>query len=614
MALFHSSNSHLQSSNLVLILFHIFLFFSFFIVSATPLSFNYPKFPSDMADELEFQGDAYHSPSNTLALTIGEVDKPFNFSAGRVIYKKPIHLWDNATNNLTDFITHFSFSLFIDKNAKYMPGDGFTFFLAPNSFLPPLPTGNTNVIPSSSGQFLGLFDNKTATNEGENQAVAVEFDTYSNDGEDPSYRHVGIDVNAIISVKEVQWDIDGTNEVKGDAQVSYNSRTKDLNVFLIYVDGEKGSETLSLSYRVDLRNKLPECVNIGFSASTGWSYELHSILSWNFSSSLEIRNSSSLVISNNSKPNKGLVVGLVIGTSALIGCLVMILLVLKKKRNRSPDASMDEDFERETGPKKFSYGELVRATNNFNRELLLVYEFMPNGSLDSHLFKGKTLLTWKVRYNIALGLVSALLYLHEEWEQCVVHRDIKSSNVMLDSSFKTKLGDFGLAKLVEHEQGAETTEVLAGTKGYMAPEYTVNGKASKESDVYSFGVVALEIACGRRPVEPSAGQGRVILVDWVWELYGKGMLREAIDPRLTSTEGFDEKQVEHLMVVGLWCAHPDYNRRPSMREVMHVLRFEAQLPVIPSKMSVPTFALPPDASVLEISSSVAGSSSKSTMF
>nr|DAD23776.1 TPA_asm: hypothetical protein HUJ06_025239 [Nelumbo nucifera] len=112
MALFHSSNSHLQSSNLVLILFHIFLFFSFFIVSATPLSFNYPKFPSDMADELEFQGDAYHSPSNTLALTIGEVDKPFNFSAGRVIYKKPIHLWDNATNNLTDFITHFSFLLF----------------------------------------------------------------------------------------------------------------------------------------------------------------------------------------------------------------------------------------------------------------------------------------------------------------------------------------------------------------------------------------------------------------------------------------------------------------------------------------------------------------------
>nr|DAD39321.1 TPA_asm: hypothetical protein HUJ06_013644 [Nelumbo nucifera] len=638
-----------------------------------------------MADELEFQGHAYRSSSNTLVLTKAEAIKAFNSSAGRVIYKKPIHLWDNATNNLTDFITHFSFSLSFDKDSKYMPGDGFTFFLAPNSSLPPLPTADTNVIASSSGQFLGLFDNKTGTNAGENQAVAVEFDTYSNDGEDPKYRHVGIDVNAIISVKEVQWDINGTNEVKGDVQVSYNSSTKDLSVFLIYVDGTKGSETLSLSYRVDLRNKLPECVNIGFSASTGWSFEFHSILSWNFSSSLEIRNSetgtnSSLVNSNNSKQNKGLVVGLVVGTSALIGCLVMILLVLKKKRNRSPDASMDEDFERETGPKKFSYAELVRATNNFNaemklgeggfggvyrgflsdrkldiavkrisegskqgkkeykaevkiisqlrhrnlvklvgwchkkRELLLVYEFMPNGSLDSHLFKDKTLLTWKVRYNIALGLVSALLYLHEEWEQCVVHRDIKYSNVMLDSSFQTKLGDFGLAKLVEHEQGAEITEVLAGTKGYMAPEYAVNGKASKESDVYSFGVVALEIACGRRAVEPSAGQGKVILVDWVRELYGQGMLREAIDPRLTSTENFDEKQVEHLMVVGLWCVHPDYNRRPSMREVMHVLRFEAQLLVIPSKISLPTFALPPDASVLEISSSAAGSSSKSTMF
>ncbi|KAI8540901.1 hypothetical protein RHMOL_Rhmol08G0021300 [Rhododendron molle] len=114
--------------------------------------------------------------------------------------------------------------------------------------------------------------------------------------------------------------------------------------------------------------------------------------------------------------------------------------------------------------------------------------------------EGKSKLTWTVRYKIALGLASALLYLHEEWEQCVVHRDIKSSNIMLDSNYNGKLGDFGLARLVDHELGLETT-VLAGTMGYLAPECVTTGKASKESDVYSFSVIALEIACGRKLIE-----------------------------------------------------------------------------------------------------------------
>ena len=139
---------------------------------------------------------------------------------------------------------------------------------------------------------------------------------------------------------------------------------------------------------------------------------------------------------------------------------------------------------------------------------------MPNGNLSSRLLDEKTLLTWAVRYKIALGLASSLLYLHEEWEQCVVHRDIKSSNVMLDSDFNAKLGDFGLARLVDHGKGSQTT-VLAGTMGYMDPECLLTGKASKETDVYSFGIVALEIYCGRRPVEPKAKEKQVRLVEWV---------------------------------------------------------------------------------------------------
>ena len=112
-----------------------------------------------------------------------------------------------------------------------------------------------------------------------------------------------------------------------------------------------------------------------------------------------------------------------------------------------------------------------------------------------------------------------------------MHRDIKSSNVMLDANFNAKLGDFGLARLVDHELGSQTT-VLAGTMGYLAPECVTTGKSSKESDVYSFGVVALEITCGRKPVEVREEPSKVRLVEWVWSLYGKGKLLEAADQKL----------------------------------------------------------------------------------
>ncbi|PHT64229.1 L-type lectin-domain containing receptor kinase IX.2 [Capsicum annuum] len=215
---------------------------------------------------------------------------------------------------------------------------------------------------------------------------------------------------------------------------------------------------------------------------------------------------------------------------------------------------------------------------------------MPNASLDKHLFKENSLLVWEIRWKIAQGIASALLYLHEEWEQCVVHRDIKASNVMLDSNFNAKLGDFGLARLVDHEKGSQTT-MLAGTVGYMAPECVMNGKASKESDVYSFGIVALEIASGRRSIDIKVPEDQVRLVEWVWRLYGTGELVEATDPRLNKM--FSEKEMERLMVVGLWCAHPDNKLRPSIRQAIHVLNSEALLPILPSRMPVATYSPPP---------------------
>ncbi|EEF44092.1 L-type lectin-domain containing receptor kinase IX.1 [Ricinus communis] len=334
------------------------------------------------------------------------------------------------------------------------------------------------------------------------------------------------------------------------------------------------------------------------------------------------------------------------------------------------DFAFSDDFKNGTGPRKLSYNELADATDNFSevkklgeggfgavyrgflkeinsyvavkrvskeskqgikeyaaevkiisrmrhrnlvklmgwcheRELLLAYEFMPGGSLDAHLFKGKSLLKWEVRYKIAQGLASALLYLHEESDQCVLHRDIKSSNIMLDSSFDAKLGDFGLARLVDHAKGSQTT-VLAGTMGYMAPECFTTGKASKESDIYSFGVVALEMACGRRVLEPGIEENQTRLMEWVWELYGIGKLLQAADPKLSGD--FNEQEMERLMIVGLCCAHPDHAFRPSIRQVINLLiSSEVPLPVLPPEMPVPAYLAPPVK--LSMSSSYSSASS-----
>ncbi|GER28856.1 kinase [Striga asiatica] len=226
-------------------------------------------------------------------------------------------------------------------------------------------------------------------------------------------------------------------------------------------------------------------------------------------------------------------------------------------------------------------------------EFLLVYEFMPNGSLDYHLFgKMHKLLAWDSRYRIAVGLASALLYLHEEWEQCVLHRDIKSSNIMLDSGFNVKLGDFGLARLMAHGLGHQTTG-LAGTLGYLAPEYVSTGRASKESDVYSFGIVLLEIATGKKSVR-TLGKGKS-LSEWVWDFYGEERIISALDERLGMN--LDAEQAERLVTVGLWCAHPDRRLRPSIRQAVRALNFEADLPRLPAKMPVAVYCETPSHSI-----------------
>ena len=217
------------------------------------------------------------------------------------------------------------------------------------------------------------------------------------------------------------------------------------------------------------------------------------------------------------------------------------------------------------------------------RELILVYEFMPNGSLDGFLFgQKKEKLTWEQRLRIIRDVAAGLVYLHWGWEQVVVHRDIKASNVLLDSELRGRLSDFGLAKLYDHGTNPQTTRVV-GTLGYLAPELMKTGKASTMSDVYAFGAFVLEVTCGKRPVNPQVDEP--LLSDRVLQWWKSGEIIAAAEEGMHGGGGGEAAEVERVLMLALLCSHPDAAARPSMREIEQYLEGNAPLPVMsPSRL------------------------------
>ncbi|XP_062095547.1 L-type lectin-domain containing receptor kinase IV.1-like [Humulus lupulus] len=214
-------------------------------------------------------------------------------------------------------------------------------------------------------------------------------------------------------------------------------------------------------------------------------------------------------------------------------------------------------------------------------ELLLVYDYMPNGSLDKYLYDNpKTTLNWNQRFRIIKGVASGLCYLHHEWEQVVIHRDVKASNVLLDGELNGRLGDFGLSRLYDHESDPKTTQVV-GTLGYLAPEHARTGKATARSDVFSFGAFLLEVACGRRPItgRGMATEEELVLVDWVFSCWRRGRITEAMDSNLIKSDSFTaEEEVELVLNLGLLCSHSEPKLRPSMKQVVSFLERDVPLP------------------------------------
>ncbi|TKY46735.1 LRR receptor serine/threonine-protein kinase [Spatholobus suberectus] len=342
-----------------------------------------------------------------------------------------------------------------------------------------------------------------------------------------------------------------------------------------------------------------------------------------------------------SKKNRiGLITGIVIGVVSFLSMFVIFCIIQRRKRHDDDIELLEID----TKPYIFNYSELKNATNDFNLEnklgeggfgpvykgtlndgrdiavkqlsvgsrhgksqfateittilavqhrnlvklygcciegskKLLVYEYLENKSLDQALFGNRLTLNWSTRYDICLGVARGLTYLHEESRLRIVHRDVKASNILLDCDLIPKLSDFGLAKLYDDKMTHMSTRV-AGTIGYLAPEYAMRGHLTEKADVFSFGIVALEVVSGRSNSCSSLEGEKVYLLEWAWQLHENNLITDLVDPRISE---FNEEEVKCIVGIVLLCTQASPALRPSMSRVVGMLSKDIEVSTVTTK-------------------------------
>ncbi|EFJ37001.1 hypothetical protein SELMODRAFT_77447, partial [Selaginella moellendorffii] len=219
---------------------------------------------------------------------------------------------------------------------------------------------------------------------------------------------------------------------------------------------------------------------------------------------------------------------------------------------------------------------------------LLVCEFMPNGSLQGALFGRDSgiFLDWERRLQIALDVARGLQYLHEDCAKVrIIHRDVKPGNILLDEDMRAHISDFGLAKLIAHHEEAEVVvSSVMGTRGYLAPEYVINGQLSEKVDVYSYGIVLLELVSGRRGMQSSVNVGApepVSIDEWAWEALGSNKIEAMADPRFGRKYSMDA--MVRIVQIAMWCTQGLPEQRPSMGQVVAMLVGQLGVPELPSE-------------------------------
>jgi len=574
--------------------------------------------------------------------------------AGRGLYSFPIRLLDPITKTPASFQTTFSFQLNNLTTASdisdYGGGSGLTFIIVPDEFTVGRP-----------GPWLGMLNDAC---ESDYKAVAIEFDTRENpEFGDPNDNHVGINLGSIVSTKIINVSDIGVSLKDGfvhHAWIDYDGPQRRIDIRLGLANQDVYPTKPIFSEFMDLSPYLNEYMFVGFSAATGNHTQIHSILSWNFTSTsqaflrypssetcqgkimLEKTTTETTATNENSKRNETPRSFLIFMAAVVLALAVLIgfyFISKHRKRAAKSNTSIDEEIHRPRPPNKprrFRFSELSSSTRSFNEievlgsdnrgvfyrgklangnqvalkrfssqflsthgsdkkrllkeikvishvrhpnllpirgwcqdnnEIVAVYDFVPNGSLDKWLF-GAGVLPWTRRFKVIKDVADGLSFLHTKQ---LAHKNLKCSSVFLDVSFRAVLGDFGF--------------VLMGAESKQFESVVCNG-----ADVFEFGVIVLEVIGGRPRVEDT-DEGKSEernLLDFAWNLHEINDKVKLVDRRMGSLINLE--QAIRVMEIGLLCTLNENKGRPTMEQVVEFLHnMEKPIPELPKTRPVALF-------------------------
>ncbi|KAH8506101.1 hypothetical protein H0E87_013078, partial [Populus deltoides] len=531
------------------------------IAASQDLNFTFSGFRST---NLSLDGLAELTSNGLLRLTNETYHR-----TGHAFYPNPVTFKNSINSTAFTFSTTFVFAI-IPEYAT-LGGHGIVFVIAPTRGLP-------GALPN---QHLGLFNN---TNNGKqtNHVVAVELDTiYNSEFNDINDNHVGIDINGLESERsasagyysQLNGKLTNLTLISGHPMqvwIEYDGMEKQMNVTIAPIDVDKPSRPL-LTLSRDLSPILNSSMYIGFSSSTSNSYFASQyVLGWSFkmnglAEALDISRLPKLPRVGAKKTSKFLTIGLPVLCLSLV--LVAVSSISYAIRRTMKFAEVLEDWELDYGPHRFKFKDLYTATKGFRDE-----ELLGSGGF-GRVYKG-VLPTSMIQIAVKRVSHESRQEMREFVAEIVSIGRLRHRNLVPLLWYCRRRGELLLVYDYMPNGNPQTTHVV-GTLGYLAPEHARTGKATTRTDVFAFGAFVLEVASGRRPIQPTED---IILVDWVFSRWLGGEILEARDPNLGT--GYIAEEMELVLKLGLMCSHSEPAARPNMRQVVQFLEGDVPLPDI----------------------------------